>query len=72
MRGQAQDSCLLWTRRAGPVPQGRPVSFTVAASSDLRGLGPSAASWGLERTSRRLGLGSVCPVSPWEGGGVSP
>lgn len=24
--GQAQDDCFLWTRRAGPVPQGRPVS----------------------------------------------
>ena len=45
--------------------------FAVGASSALRGLGHSAASWGLERTSRRLGLGSACPVSPG-GGGVSP
>ena len=48
------------------------VSFAVGASSALRGLGPSAASWGLERTSRRLGLGSVCPVSPQEGVGSVP
>ena len=47
------------------------MSFAVGASSALSGLGPSAASWGLERTSRRLGLGSVCPVPPGRGWGQS-